>query len=86
MQALFVESLNRGYHFDQGRIDPGRIDHNIPVTFRQIRYEWSHLMGKLLARDPMRYQVLQEVTEPLPHPLFTIIPGDVEPWEVIRKK
>ena len=36
---------------------------------------------KLQVRDPDRFRELRDVGEPAPHPLFTIVPGDVREWE-----
>ena len=86
LQVIFLESVNRDYHFDPARIATERIEYRIPVTLGQIRYEWSHLMGKLLVRDPQRYRALENVIEPIEHPVFMIVPGGIEPWEAIPKK
>lgn len=53
----------------------------IRVTTGQLELEWSHLLAKLAVRSPEVHA--QAVTGPGPsaHPLFTVVPGDVEPWE-----
>jgi len=82
--AIWVEAGRRGYHFDRTKL--ARLDDvaSIPVTRGQIHFEWAHLLGKLLGRDPERYQNFIGIVEPEPHPLFIIIDGDVEIWEAIR--
>jgi hypothetical protein len=71
----------RGYRFDRARIEvpalPG-LAVRIPVTDGQLAYEWEHLRSKLAARDPQR---LRFARRPVPHPLFVVEPGPVEPWE-----
>ena len=47
-----------------------------------MRYEWDHLMGKLAQRDRARYEAWLAVDEPETHPLFHVVPGEVEAWEV----
>ena len=84
LQAIHDESRRRGYHFDRDKIAPGRLAHRIPATRGQLLYEWEHLKRKLKARDRQKYRELAGVSRPEPHPLFEIVPGDVEPWEVIQ--
>jgi hypothetical protein len=42
----------------------------------------SHVRRKLSLRDTTQYQVLKELKEPKPHPLFRTVSGNVERWEV----
>ena len=84
LSAVWVEAERRGYHFDRTKLAVSIEVALIPVTRGQIRYEWAHLLGKLLRRDPERYQGLLGIVEPEPHPLFSIVNGDVEIWEAIR--
>jgi hypothetical protein len=53
----------------------------IPVTVGQLRYEHQHLLNKLRTRSPTHYSVIKELRDIEPHPLFKLVPGDVEPWE-----
>jgi hypothetical protein len=93
LQAIYRESLRRGYSFDPAKIagDPkknslfsrkkARV--RLPVTTGQLRYEREHLLKKLKQRNPERYAVLRRIREWDPHPLFQSVPGPVEPWEKI---
>ena len=36
---------------------------------------------KCVTRDPQHFKRIEKITLPRPHPLFTPILGDVEPWE-----
>lgn len=56
----------------------------IPVTRGQMDYELEHLRVKLQMRDPAAFQRILPVTEPEPHPLFSVVAGDIETWEVLR--
>jgi hypothetical protein len=91
LEGLAVEADRRGYRFNRSLVlvPPATADAGasaratIPVTEGQLRYEWSHLLAKLALRDPARHAELAGHTGlPAAHPLFTPVPGDVEPWEV----
>ena len=43
----------------------------------QLLYEWWHLKSKLRVRAPQLLQEFRGVTLPEPHPLFQIVPGEV---------
>lgn len=83
LSAICDEAESRGYRFDRSKI--GRVTAaGIPVTDGQLEYEWQHLLTKLRARDPDRCRQIQHSNGPEPHPLFYIVPGEIEPWEVTR--
>lgn len=73
---------SRGYRFDVARITTfrGELIRPILVTSGQVEFEWQHLLRKLAARSP---DVHQRVAggEPILHPLFEVVPGEIEPWE-----
>jgi len=82
LAAVADEAELRGYRFDRGRIRPhAALPTAIPVTSGQLELEWGHLATKLAARSPGVAARWAEVTRPEPHPLFTEVPGPVEPWE-----
>lgn len=81
LRAVHAESATRGYRFDGRRIGPRRASGQIDVPRGQIDFEWSHLMNKLAARAPERYEEWLAVTSPLPHPLFRVIAGGIADWE-----
>ena len=88
LTALADEAADRGYRFDRARIDrPGRPGTGedevapIPATTGQRDYEWDHLRAKLAARSPEWLARWEGVAEPDVHPLFTLRPGPLEPWE-----
>lgn len=85
LSGLAEEARERGYRFDATRIlspssaevaEPARI----PVTRGQLDYEWAHLGRKLEARSPDDARRWAAGT-PSPHPLFRVVPGEIEPWE-----
>lgn len=88
LQALAAEADRRGYRFDRSRIDvvPAALAVPlVPVTDGQLAYEWAHLLAKVGARNPHLLGELTLVTSPQPHPLFMVVPGDVEDWEVTSR-
>ncbi|MBC7358330.1 MAG: DNA lyase [Desulfacinum sp.] len=83
LAVVLEEAQGRGYRFDAakigGAVEPVDL---IGVTEGQIRYERQHLLAKLAGRAPQWYARVRRM-HPVPvHPLFRVIPGDVEPWEI----
>jgi hypothetical protein len=88
LQPVAAEADRRGYRFDRSRIDTvpaGPAVPLIPVTDGQLAYEWAHLLTKVRERNPHLLDELTAVTSPQPHPLFTVVPGAVEDWEVTSR-
>lgn len=82
LDALAAEAAGRGYRFDSTRIvatpDP-RL--TMSVTDGQLDFELTHLRAKVTVRAPAWLPVLDGPDATRPHPVFTVIPGPVEPWE-----
>jgi len=85
LREVQCEAARRGYRFDAGKIGRCAEGVKIPVTHGQMGYELSHLRAKLEARKPAALQRIAAVQEPEPHPMFQIVAGDVEAWEVQRR-
>ncbi len=83
LKAVQQEAARRGYNFDQSKINPVGTVTPIGVTTGQMDYERQHLLAKLKVRDMERYQQLLTLRDPLPHPSFTIITGEIEDWEKV---
>lgn len=82
--GLHEEATSRGYRFDATRIDRPAATASVPrltVTSGQVDHEWRHLLAKLAVRSPDRHAELQGVTSVAVHPLFTVLPGPIAPWE-----
>lgn len=77
------EALRRGYQFDRSKINPDCNPVELTLTTGQLRYETAHLLKKLKVRDPRKFNELNNIESLKPHPLFRIIEGDVEQWEII---
>lgn len=84
--GVFEESLARGYHFDSTKIECERDDEPISVTSGQLAYEKVHLVKKMTQRDATFAVRLEAVVHPCPHPLFRVVPGDIEEWERVPGK
>ncbi len=81
LQAIYAETVARGYAFDKDKIQDAAEPAMLLVTSGQLDYEWRHLMKKLKTRNFSLYQKWQETMMPEPHPMFEVRVGDVEPWE-----
>jgi hypothetical protein len=81
-----TEAVRRGYRFDAGKIRGPAKAPTLTVSVGQLGYEWQHLTAKLSLRAPDWLAQLGPTPQPLPqpHPLFTVVPGTVAPWEVMR--
>jgi hypothetical protein len=82
LKEVHLESLQRGYHFDESKIGDRVPLGLLTVTEGQIEFEWSHLRAKLKTRDPERCRQ-NEIIKPLPHPLFRVVKGGIASWEVV---
>ena len=82
---ILAEARVRGYHFDETKINAGQpLCCYIPVTEKQVAFEFSRLLGKLETRDPARCSELTLIaanTPPKLNGLFFSVPGRVESWE-----
>ncbi len=47
-------------------------------------YELKHLKNKLKVRDPIKYNEIEKLTIPDVNPLFSVVVGDIETWEVVK--
>lgn len=83
LEAVYQESVTRGYHFNKDKCNFCHELLNLTVTRRQIEYELQHLLKKLKTRDIERYHRLLKETNIEPHPLFKIIDGEIEGWEIV---
>jgi len=82
LAGLAAEAKKRGYNFDPGKISRPRSRSQIKETRGQLLYEWEHLRRKLKTRAPALYRRMREIDKPEAHPLFRIVPGSVQPWEI----
>lgn len=83
LSIVHHEATERNYFFDRAKINWQFQPCQLTVTTGQLHYEREHLLKKLAERDNQKYLQLQKVESFEPHPLFKIIEGDVEDWEII---
>jgi hypothetical protein len=81
LHAVQEEGARRGYEFKAQRIARARCSGRIRVTRGQLEYEWRHLKAKVARRDRQWLARLEGTSGPRAHPLFRVVPGDVEAWE-----
>ncbi|HUV42869.1 MAG TPA: pyrimidine dimer DNA glycosylase/endonuclease V [Patescibacteria group bacterium] len=82
LSHIFFEAKKRGYNFERRKI--GRVSRNIKkikVTSGQVDYELNHLKNKLRKRGSTLCNKTVKTKKIKVHPLFTIVIGDIEPWE-----
>ncbi len=83
--GIYLEAEARGYKFDLNKIDNKEIlNEVINVSKKQVEYEFTHLLNKLKIRDKLRYSKLKDTQPPKVHPLFKVVPGEIEEWEIIK--
>jgi hypothetical protein len=84
LSVVQQEAANRGYQFDKNKIgwdfDPCKIN----VTKGQLDYEIQHLKNKLQQRDTDKLKKITAIKKFDIHPLFEIIEGNIEDWEIIK--
>jgi len=81
LRMVLVEAEARGYAFDRKKVGPLRRGIRLRATRAQLAFERRHLLRKLRMRSPQLYRLQRRVAAFEPHPLFRIVPGDVETWE-----
>lgn len=79
------EACKRGYRFDKEKIDWNFTPAKINVKKGQVDYEIQHLKNKLKQRDAKKFTELTSVKKFKTHPVFSIIKGKVEEWEIFEK-
>ena len=84
LREIHAEATRRGYSFDAKKIGRGKVRaRSLKVTRGQMAYEWLHLQKKLKKRSPPWYKRSAGVKTPKPHPLFKVVRGKVEDWEIV---
>ena len=83
LSVIHQEATYRNYSFDNTKVNWGCAPEILTVTDSQLTYEVSHLLRKLKLRDLKKYRELKKVELFKTHPLFNIIPGSIESWEIV---
>jgi hypothetical protein len=86
LSEVYAEALNRKYNFDKSKIDWSFKKSKLPVTTGQVDYEVGHLLAKLAKRDSKKYKELKSKSEFDHHPIFRLVDGEIEEWEVMSDR
>ena len=84
--GVHEESARRGYNYNKNLMDTRFKKIRIPLTTGQLNYERTHLLKKLKIRDKEKYKQTKMIKVWEVHPMFKIIDGDIEDWEVSARK
>jgi hypothetical protein len=80
------EATTRGYNFDKSKINFESFeeitDGFLTVNNKQLEYEFQHLLKKLQLRDTAKFEAVKN-TKPNTHPLFKVVEGEIESWEIL---
>ena len=76
------EAKLRGYKFDASKIDSEGYSQPIQTTSGQLEFEIMHLLNKLMNRSKKEFDFLSSIEKVDPHPLFQVIPGEIQVWEI----
>jgi hypothetical protein len=85
LYAVSEDAKKRGYNFDDAKFNLDQYPNLIQTTSGQLNFELSHLLGKLKKRSSDDYDCLVKLVDIDPHPLFHLIPGEIEDWEKTMK-
>ncbi|WP_417218511.1 pyrimidine dimer DNA glycosylase/endonuclease V [Arthrobacter sp.] len=86
LEGIAAQADARAYRFNRSLIlrPPTGVVPLMTVTTGQLDHERVHLLAKLAVRSPERLTAVPAApARPDPHPLFSAVPGPVEPWEVV---
>jgi len=84
LSVVQQEAEKGNFMFNRNKIEWGFQECEIPVTTGQIEFEIQHLKNKLLERDPIKLKVITSTSIFQTHPLFTVVEGAIEDWEVTK--
>jgi DUF4097 and DUF4098 domain-containing protein YvlB len=83
LAGVYLESVNRNYNFDKQKLNWDFKESKLPVTRGQLDYEVKHLLNKLKVRDTGKFIELSLVATFEINPLFELVDGEIEKWEII---
>ena len=81
LHEVVDEAELRNYSFNRQKLGKRLAVEKIPVTNGQVCFETDHLKKKLCVRDQDKFEICKAILELDPHPLFIVIPGEIEKWE-----
>jgi hypothetical protein len=82
---VLKESQKRDYKFDKTKINSKlKFNDKIPITDKQLEYEFQHLLKKLKTRCPSKYKEIKDTKKIECNPIFKIVKGPIAKWEKIQ--
>ena len=86
LSEVYNEAVNRKFNFDKQKIDWTFRKSKVLVKAGQVKFELEHLLIKLEQRDYNLYKELKSKSTIDHHPVFKLVDGGIEIWEVSIKK
>ena len=83
LAIIFNEASERGYNFDSKKFRVSTSEIKITVTRGQMNYEIEHLQSKLKKRDLKKFKENNHRKNFKVHPIFKLISGEIEDWEIL---
>jgi hypothetical protein len=83
LAEIYKEAEKRKFTFDKNKFENNFEPMTLEVTRGQLNFEINHLKRKLKGRDAKKLKEIMLIKEIEPHPLFKIIDGETESWEII---
>ena len=82
LAIVYWEAATRNYKFDKEKVNWNFQETKLTVTNGQLNFEVVHLMQKLQKRDTERFNQLKTNLVFDSHPLFNLVDGEIEKWEI----
>ena len=84
LSLIHEEACKRQYNFDCSKFTLQDSPMPITVTSGQVKYEMEHLRRKLKERDPVKLKELEKIRKFDVHPMFEMVKGEIEEWEIVN--
>ncbi|MEX2591724.1 MAG: pyrimidine dimer DNA glycosylase/endonuclease V [Anditalea sp.] len=83
LSIVYEEAVSRQFNFDLNKFSKISMPIPLSVNQGQLKYEFGHLLGKLKNRDLRLYHQYKEAKTIDPHPIFRVVNGEIEKWEIV---
>jgi hypothetical protein len=84
LSVVYEEAVNRHFNFDRSKFRKPKGEVTLTVTNGQLTYEFNHFLGKLKSRKMELYEKLKGTKSIVHHPMFRVVKGSVEKWEIVK--
>jgi len=84
LSIVYEEAFKRNFKFNERKFSTPIVTLFLTVSEGQIAYEFDHLLKKLKHRDLNLFEKLKGTKNILPHPMFKIVKGEIEKWEIVK--